>query len=147
MITQKRRFEIFKRDDFTCKYCGGKPPEKKLTLDHKVAKSKGGSDEDSNLVTACSDCNLAKGNTPLDELQNTPATIRVNLDISDEWNVHRVSLGATWREVIIAGLESLSGIAIKQKPKTPTSVAIEASLKQAVQHISKAWELIKKNPL
>jgi hypothetical protein len=147
MLSKKGRFEIFKRDNFTCQYCGGKPPEKKMTIDHKIARSKGGSDEDSNLITACMECNLAKGNTPLDELQGTPATIRVNLDIPDEFNVQRISLGATWREVIIAGLESLSGLTLKQKPKTPPSIAIEASLKQAVQHISKAWELLKKNPL
>jgi len=144
MLSQKRRFEIFKRDKFTCQYCGGKPPEKKITIDHKIAKSKGGSDEDSNLVTACLECNLAKGNTPLDELQGHTEKITLNIEVPDDWNIQRKSLNATWREVITAGMNSLTGKA--QAQKKPPSIAIENSLKNAVQHISKAWDIIKKNP-
>lgn len=60
------RFEVFKRDLFTCQYCGAKPPATSLHLDHVHPFSEGGSDDDNNLITACRDCNLGKGSRPLD---------------------------------------------------------------------------------
>ena len=54
------RFEIFKRDCFTCQYCGAKPPGVLLHVDHILPVAKGGGDESSNLVTACQDCNQGK---------------------------------------------------------------------------------------
>jgi hypothetical protein len=55
------RFEIFRRDSFTCVYCGSSGLGVKLTVDHKVPFSKGGSNEPGNLVTACWQCNIGKG--------------------------------------------------------------------------------------
>ena len=61
-IGAKKRFEIFERDNFTCQYCGRKPPEIILHLDHIHPSSKKGVDEDFNLITSCQQCNLGKGN-------------------------------------------------------------------------------------
>jgi HNH endonuclease len=47
----------------TCAYCGRTPH--RLTLDHIVAKSKGGRDVRSNLVGACRRCNDSKASQPL----------------------------------------------------------------------------------
>lgn len=46
--------------EYTCVYCGktGVPFE----LDHQIPRSRGGSHRASNLVLACHDCNVAKGN-------------------------------------------------------------------------------------
>ncbi|MDC5137713.1 DUF1376 domain-containing protein [Acinetobacter baumannii] len=57
---KETRVRIFKRDNFTCFYCGqvGGP----LECDHYIPISKGGKNEDSNLVTACKKCNRAKSN-------------------------------------------------------------------------------------
>jgi len=52
------RQNIFKRDDFECKYCG---TNNNLTLDHLVPRSKGGRSTWTNLVTACKTCNAKKG--------------------------------------------------------------------------------------
>lgn len=52
------RFNVFLRDGFTCSYCGS-PDE--LTFDHVIPKSKGGQTCWTNIVTACSPCNLRKG--------------------------------------------------------------------------------------
>lgn len=61
-----QRFEIFHRDNFTCVYCKRHkdvlPTGVILTLDHKIPYSDGGDDSQSNLVTACSDCNSGKSN-------------------------------------------------------------------------------------
>lgn len=55
------RFEVLKRDGFACRYCGRKAPEVTLHVDHVVPRAKGGSDDPSNLVAACSACNQGKG--------------------------------------------------------------------------------------
>lgn len=64
-ISTRRRFEIFKRDGFRCRYCGRTSDEAKLHVDHVDPVALGGSDDDANLVTACSDCNLGKAAIPL----------------------------------------------------------------------------------
>jgi 5-methylcytosine-specific restriction endonuclease McrA len=53
------RFNVFLRDRFTCQYCGDGDD---LTFDHVVPRSKGGQTTWDNVVTACSPCNLRKGN-------------------------------------------------------------------------------------
>ena len=60
-LSKKRRFEILARDGFRCVYCGRTGEEVPLQIDHIVPVSAGGSDDDGNLATACSDCNLGKG--------------------------------------------------------------------------------------
>lgn len=60
MGKRRLRFEIFKRDEFTCQYCGRKAPEVQLEIDHIIPKSQGGKDTKDNLITACSDCNQGK---------------------------------------------------------------------------------------
>jgi 5-methylcytosine-specific restriction endonuclease McrA len=61
-ISPKQRWEIFERDKYTCKYCGRKPPEVALTVDHFVPVDADGTKEPDNLVTACQDCNAGKSN-------------------------------------------------------------------------------------
>ena len=55
------RFNVFLRDCFTCQYCNGGYPTPELTFDHLVPRSRGGHTVWSNVVTACTDCNLTKG--------------------------------------------------------------------------------------
>ena len=52
------RAEVFRRDDYTCRYCGERG--KRLECDHVVPVSRGGSNDPSNLVTACFRCNRSK---------------------------------------------------------------------------------------
>ncbi len=56
------RFNVFLRDRFTCQYCGHPFPTQELTFDHVVPRSRGGRTTWENVVTACSSCNLVKGN-------------------------------------------------------------------------------------
>lgn len=59
--TGKRlRFEVFKRDGFTCRYCGAQPPEVVLVVDHVVPVAEGGLSTLDNLITACEPCNQGK---------------------------------------------------------------------------------------
>ena len=53
------RSRIFKRDDYTCTYCGVRGGD--LECDHMIPVCQGGSSEDDNLTTACKPCNRDKG--------------------------------------------------------------------------------------
>lgn len=72
------RRNIMKRDQHTCQYCGTKSD---LTLDHVLPRSRGGEDSWENLVTACNQCNVKKGN-------RTPDEARMPLDIEPYRPVH-----------------------------------------------------------
>ncbi len=65
-LSKRLRFEVFKRDHFACVYCGRTPPTVTLQIDHYEAVASGGSDDVSNLFTACEDCNLGKSDRPMD---------------------------------------------------------------------------------
>lgn len=52
------RERIFRRDDYTCRYCGARGG--RLECDHVVPVAKGGGHEDGNLATACFTCNRSK---------------------------------------------------------------------------------------
>jgi hypothetical protein len=68
--TLKIRFEIFKRDNFTCQYCGRTPQDgANLLIDHRLAAANGGKEEFDNLVTACFECNIGKSDILLSEHQ------------------------------------------------------------------------------
>ena len=56
------RFNVFLRDKFSCQYCGTRFPTQELTFDHVIPRSRGGLTEWTNVVAACSACNLRKGN-------------------------------------------------------------------------------------
>jgi len=60
-LSKKTRFDVFKRDFFTCQYCGAHPPGILLHVDHVVAVANGGSNSIDNLVTSCEPCNAGKG--------------------------------------------------------------------------------------
>lgn len=59
-LRASERFEVLRRDNFTCRYCGRKAPSVRLQVDHVVPWSAGGGDNLSNLVTACEECNRGK---------------------------------------------------------------------------------------
>jgi 5-methylcytosine-specific restriction endonuclease McrA len=59
------RRALFARDGWRCVYCGSSSG--RLTLDHVVPRSRGGESVWENVVTACSPCNLRKGNRLLEE--------------------------------------------------------------------------------
>ncbi len=75
-ISKRLRFEVFKRDAFTCQYCGRTPPSVLLECDHIDPRSNGGGDEIDNLVCACFDCNRGKSNVLLAAV---PATIEAKI--------------------------------------------------------------------
>jgi 5-methylcytosine-specific restriction endonuclease McrA len=61
------RANIYKRDQFTCQYCGSRPGSEELTIDHIKPRSKGGKTEWTNCVLACWKCNSKKASKTLAE--------------------------------------------------------------------------------
>lgn len=67
MAASKRlRYEVLRRDNHTCQYCGRSAPDVELHVDHVIPVALGGRDEPSNLKAACRDCNSGKGSMPPD---------------------------------------------------------------------------------
>lgn len=61
------RASVMLRDAYTCQYCGEAPGRQYLTVDHVVPRSRGGTHEWDNLVTACTRCNQKKGSLSPEE--------------------------------------------------------------------------------
>lgn len=59
-VSKRLRYEVLRRDNHACRYCGHSAPEVQLAVDHVVPVALGGRDDPSNLVAACRDCNAGK---------------------------------------------------------------------------------------
>lgn len=65
-VSKRLRYEILRRDNHACRYCGQAAPDVALTIDHVVPIALGGSDDPTNLAAACADCNGGKSATTPD---------------------------------------------------------------------------------
>jgi hypothetical protein len=65
-VSKRTRYEVLRRDNHACRYCGGIAPDVKLTVDHVTPTALGGNDDPSNLVAACADCNAGKSSSSPD---------------------------------------------------------------------------------
>lgn len=95
-ISKTVRFEVFKRDNFSCQYCGAKSPDVVLHLDHIHPVSKGGDNEIINLVTACDSCNLGKSDVELND-NAAIAKQRAQLEVLNERR-EQLEMLLEWRE-------------------------------------------------
>lgn len=95
-VSKTLRFEVFKRDKFTCQYCGRKAPDIVLEVDHIIPVSKGGKTIVSNLITACFDCNRGKKDKTIDD--NT--IIKKQQDQLEQLQERReqIEMMAEWRK-------------------------------------------------
>jgi len=69
-VTKQKRLAIYKRDQFSCLFCGVgiKRDVSILSLDHLQARSKNGNHSSAkNLVCSCRECNNAKANKTLSQ--------------------------------------------------------------------------------
>lgn len=95
-VSKKMRFEVFKRDKFTCQYCGAKAPEVVLHADHIRPVADGGDSDILNLVTACAACNGGKGARLLDD---SSAVERQRVQIEElEDRREQLEMMLAWRD-------------------------------------------------
>ncbi len=92
------RREIFRRDDYTCQYCGKRDAH--LTVDHVFPRHLGGQYVWTNLVAACSTCNHRKGGRKVEEARmrllhipkeppaNAAYIFGKHLEENQEWDVY-----------------------------------------------------------
>lgn len=66
-VSRRLRFEVLRRDNHTCRYCGASAPDVQLHIDHVMPMSLGGRDEPENLITSCEDCNRGKSSVAPDQ--------------------------------------------------------------------------------
>ncbi|NOZ63382.1 MAG: HNH endonuclease [Caldiserica bacterium] len=61
------RKNVYKRDNYTCQYCGKKFSPEFLNIDHIIPRYRGGKTTWENVVCSCLWCNLKKGGKTLKE--------------------------------------------------------------------------------
>jgi len=118
-LSKKIRFEVFKRDSFTCQYCGKSAPNVVLHVDHITPVSKDGDNDITNLITACFDCNMGKKDRELsddavvqkrkkqlDELQER----REQLEMMVEWQRGLIDISEEEATAAIDFVNDLMGI-------------------------------------
>lgn len=54
------RLNLYRRDQYSCQYCGDQPGTKELTIDHVMPRSRDGKSTWENCVVACVECNKRK---------------------------------------------------------------------------------------
>jgi 5-methylcytosine-specific restriction endonuclease McrA len=93
-------WRVFKRDEYTCRYCG--KDDVPLTVDHLVLWEKGGPTIEDNLVACCKKCNKKRGNMKYEDWL-----------VSDYYKKVSKNLSAEIRELNCVTKFSLSTIPIK----------------------------------
>jgi len=111
------RRNLWRRDQFTCQYCGRKPNPDDLTIDHWVPKSKGGQTTFKNCVLACTDCNTKKDNRmPADSGMRLRKTVKGQVRFykapsKPEWSpiyaVKRHKLPMSWSKFLAGVVDDL----------------------------------------
>jgi hypothetical protein len=62
-VGAKLRYEVLRRDKYTCRFCGSSAPDVHLEIDHVIPRAQGGRDIASNLQVLCDECNAGKSMT------------------------------------------------------------------------------------
>lgn len=101
-VSKRTRFEVLRRDNYTCRYCRSTANE--LTIDHVTPVALGGTDEPGNLVAACRDCNAGKASSQVssetvaavsdDALRWAKAMLQAADIVSDQLDERAAYLGA-----------------------------------------------------
>ena len=88
-MNESDRQRIFRRNNFTCQYCGLDASldfhtwyYANLNIDHINPK---GGDDDSNLITACRTCNLIKGPIQCANFKEAKELVLRKRKESEEW--------------------------------------------------------------
>lgn len=97
-VTFNRR-NIFKRDRFTCQYCGVQPSPDELTIDHVLPRSRGGESTWTNCVLACLKCNHIKADRRPPEARMQLRTAPVRPGWNPTYSRHSLRM-ESWQKFI-----------------------------------------------
>lgn len=137
-LSKKVRFEVFKRDNFKCQYCGSSAPEVILHIDHIQPVSTGGENHLMNLITSCINCNQGKRNTPLDDKSALEKQRRQLEELNERRN--QLEMMLLWRE----GMASLTDRQVEEIERVFTA-ACGHTFSDYGRQTAKRW--LKKYPM
>ncbi len=130
-ISKKVRFEVLKRDKFTCQYCGRRAPDIVLNIDHIRPITNGGDNSILNLVTSCFDCNNGKRDNLLNDnsvIEKQRAQLellqerREQLEMMLEWQDSLKDFEGQRAEIIMQRIEKIiSPHVLKEQRKSEIS--------------------------
>lgn len=120
-IPKRVRFEVLKRDKFTCQYCGRQAPDVVLSIDHIKPFSKGGTNEITNLITSCFDCNSGKTDIELSDdsaIKKQKAQLdllqerREQLEFMRQWQLELTDEVMTEAKIVNDVVRKMSGMSL-----------------------------------
>jgi len=129
-IPKSLKYEIFKRDSFTCQYCGGQTPQVILKIDY-ISPS-GDKNDKTNLITSCFNCSGKKQAVPINEkreqidayeaslIEHEESKVEVLQELNEYWSSlcdNEYSLNESGLESLSAFLENLVPFEIKESMK------------------------------
>lgn len=149
-IGDRVRFEVFKRDSFTCQYCGKPAPEVILNCDHIIAVANGGDNSITNLVTSCVACNSGKSAVPLsdesavakqkrqlDELSER----RRQLDMMMQWKMEVLDMKCTEVSHAIAYFEKRFSVSVSSTGRPVIEKVVKRfGITETIEAIDKAFK-------
>lgn len=99
-LSKKIRFEVFKRDKFTCQYCGRMAPDVILEVDHIKPVAEGGNNGMINLITSCRDCNRGKGKRMISDNAELKKQQNELTDLAERRE--QTEMMMEWREALLS---------------------------------------------
>lgn len=141
-ISKKLRYEVYKRDSFTCQYCGRSAPDVILEIDHIKPIAEGGTNDIINLITSCRDCNRGKGKTPLDDktvLEKQKKQLdeleerRQQLAMMVEWKEELLKMDDDFLESLNSYYEKFTGFTLTDSGKLKVKKLIKRFSHKEVQ--------------
>jgi hypothetical protein len=131
-VNKKLRFKVLLRDNLTCRYCGRKPPDVALEIDHVTPITKGGADCAANLLTACFDCNRGKGAHELESRL-------INFPQAEDWKTDDNEIDARWTRAMVLCYATAKEISPEDSDHKITSIINRRLLKWNV--VSGSYEI------
>ena len=96
-ISQITSWNVFRRDEYTCRYCGRN--DVPLTVDHIVLWEDGGPSIEENLVAACKKCNRTRGNMKYEDWVGSSDYKEMSKDISLKHAIQNSALVHTMKKI------------------------------------------------
>lgn len=154
-ISKKTRFEVFKKDSFTCQYCGSKAPDVVLEIDHINPVFEGGGNNILNLITSCFDCNRGKGknkisdksvlHTQVDQLAQLNER-RIQIEMLLEWKNGLLEMDNDVAKKISDYFEDLTGYGVSESGiRTLKAIIKKFGYEKAISSMERSVEVYFKN--
>lgn len=133
-IPKKTRFEVLKRDKFTCQYCGRQAPDVVLNIDHITPIAKGGTNEITNLITSCFDCNSGKSDRELSDdavVKKQKAQLdmiqerREQLEMMHEWQMQLTDEMISVGDIVSDIIRKMTGVGLTDSGKKDVSALVQ----------------------